>query len=350
MPFARTPAYGTSGPSGFSATQSVAVDFGSNANRGLLGDIFFENNFNPTVPTLVSVVIDPGGAAVSCTIGARRAGSVLNVSGYFYAFWAVGASVPTGVKTVTATASDGNGKPRMRCFPIDDATAISAESVNTGFSLAPTVTVSSAASQVVFGLLAAYILDSQTVAPTAPATQVTRVVEAAATGLAGAMWQEAGAASVTLDGTYTGSMTQWAMTAWSVTGHVASLTGAITADDALPTGVFGAPSSGVAGSIVLDPTMPAGQLAGVPGSTVRTLPFSRNSGARPVNLPENAIAVLSDSPALTRIAGAAGLTLGLDGRLSFSDPALPAPGTDVIVVTREADGRLGVERYQVVSG
>lgn len=237
MPFARTPAYGSNS---FSATQSASVDFGSNANRGLLGFIFFDNNFNPAVPTLTSVVIDPGGAAVSCTLGARRSGSiVLGPQGYCYAFWASGASVPTGVKTVTATANDGNGKPRMWCVPIDDATAISAEAVSTGLSLAPSVTVSSAASRVVFGLLAAYILDSQTVTPTAPATQVSRVLEAAAAGLAGAIWQEAGAASVTIDGAYTGSTAPWAMTAWSVTGASDTTPPIITG----PAGATGATSA-----------------------------------------------------------------------------------------------------------
>lgn len=128
-----------------------------------------------------------------------------------------------------------------------------------------------------------------------------------------------------------------------------SLTGNVEIDAAAVAGSLGQPDSSVTGSIAQDAAMPTGQFVGVAGNTVRTLPFSRNSGARPVSLPGNSMVVLSDDAAMTRIAGAADLLLGVDGRLALSDAALPAPGTSIIAVTREADGRLGVERYQVAA-
>jgi hypothetical protein len=349
MPNLLTPAFGAST---FSATLTIPVNFGSNPNRALFGQVFFDKNFEPNVGDVTSVVIDPTGANIACTIGARRAGvTVLGQPGFLQSFAAAG-SLPTGTKDVVITANTADGLPRGWCQPLDDTTALSAEVTSTGFNTAPSATVSSATGRKVYAMVAGSLADGQTITPSAPATQATRVLQAAAANFAGAIWQEDGAASVTIDGSYTGSTTQWAVTAFSATGPDpgATLTGSITGDDALPAGALGLQSSSVTGSIVLDATLPTGQAEGVAGSTVRTMPFSRNSGARPVSLPGNAIAVLTDDASLTRIAGATSLTLGLDGRLSFSDAALPAPGTSVIAVTREADGRLGVERYQVVSG
>jgi hypothetical protein len=109
------------------------------------------------------------------------------------------------------------------------------------------------------------------------------------------------------------------------------------------------PSGTVSGNAALAEIIASGGLSStLPGSIV-TLPFSRNpgNGARPVSLPNNAIAILSDDPSLQRLAGASGLLMGSDGRLTLAN-AIPAPaGTSVIAVTREADGKLGVERYQV---
>lgn len=216
MPNALTPAFGASG---FSATQTVSVNFGTNANRALLGVVFFDNNVAPA-STVSSVVIDPAGANLACTLGARRAGSTaLGVQGYFYAFWASGASVPTGTKDVVATSVSPDGKPRVWCLPLDDVSAISGEAVATGLSLAPSVALSSATGQTVYAMMAiSGMLDSQTLTPGTGTTSIARVLEATAGGLAGGIWQEAGAASVTIDGTYTGATAQWAMTAWSVTG------------------------------------------------------------------------------------------------------------------------------------
>ena len=127
------------------------------------------------------------------------------------------------------------------------------------------------------------------------------------------------------------------------------LTGDITTDAAAPTGQLGSaiPSS-LTGNITTAEAAPTGTLGAVL-STVTTLPFSRNPGlgARPVSLPNIALAVLTDDADLTRLAGSSALLMGSDGRLQLAN-GVPAPaGTSVIVVTREpgAGGALGVERY-----
>lgn len=88
-------------------------------------------------------------------------------------------------------------------------------------------------------------------------------------------------------------------------------------------------------------------LGAVTARIVRTLPFVRNNGFLPASLPSNALAVLSDDASMTRLAGATGLTMTAGGRLEHDNPAHPVVGTSVIVVTREADGKLGVDRVQV---
>jgi hypothetical protein len=101
-------------------------------------------------------------------------------------------------------------------------------------------------------------------------------------------------------------------------------------------------ANGTAFTIAIGSTPP-------PVRTVRTLPFSRNpgNGARPVSLPNNSVAVLADAAGLAPIVNQAGLAMGSDGRVQLDSSSLPASGTSVVVVTREADGKLGVERYQV---
>ena len=87
----------------------------------------------------------------------------------------------------------------------------------------------------------------------------------------------------------------------------------------------------------------SGSAAQQPG-TVTTYPFSRNNGFSPVSLPNNALAVLSDDANLVRIAGSAAVGMSAGGTLSYGVAGI-VPGTAYIVVTREADGKLGVERY-----
>jgi hypothetical protein len=127
---------------------------------------------------------------------------------------------------------------------------------------------------------------------------------------------------------------------------VADLTGNVTLDNVDPTGTLGLNPSSLTGSITLDAIAPTGTLGIAPGQ-VTTLPFVRNSGSRPLGLTAIAVAILSDDANMTRLAGATSLSLDGSGRLTYTGAGLPSVGTSVLVVTRESDGRLGLERYTV---
>ncbi len=125
------------------------------------------------------------------------------------------------------------------------------------------------------------------------------------------------------------------------------LTGNITADDSAPTGSLApTPPSSLAGSITLDEAVASGNL-GLQFSTLTTLPFTRNPGAggRVVSIANVALAVLTDDANLARLVGSTGILMGSNGRLTMAGNVPAPPGTSVVVVTREPDGKLGVERY-----
>lgn len=257
MPNSLTPAYAAST---FSSTCTASVNFGGNPDRALFGVIFFDNNVDPNTANVTSVVVDPGGANIACTLGARRAGSTtLGVGGIFYSFTAVG--MPTGTVNVVATCDVGTGRPSMICLPLDDVISVSVEQASTALSLSPSVTVPSAADQTVFGILAMFISDAQTVAASSPATQLVRILEANAGGLCGAIWQEAGAASVVLDGTITSPTPRWALTAISASGPGVGSGAITTLDGALNT------VTGEIASVPLTPTSTlTGALNGITGA------------------------------------------------------------------------------------
>ena len=126
------------------------------------------------------------------------------------------------------------------------------------------------------------------------------------------------------------------------TGPTASI--AITLDNAVFVG-GAAPAGSSSAAIII--TLADAVFAGSAGQQIGTLttyPFARNNGFAPVSLPNNALAVLSDDANLTRIAGSASVGMSAGGTLSVSQAGI-VPGTAYIVVTREADGKLGVERY-----
>jgi hypothetical protein len=257
-------------------------------------------------------------------------------------FYLAGASLPTGNLWVVGDVTYTDRKPGVVALLYDDASG-------------GPITVSAATNYAALGLSHALVLSGSVAGQLAVAgtffTEAAALTSPTSFRVNPQVIERASSdGSTTL--AWTNSPNAWMGASGVLVSGVSGVvvTGSITADDVLPTGGLGLQSSSVSGSITLDATLPTGQAQGFPGNTVRTLPFSRNSGARPVSLPSNAIAVLSDDAALARIAGASGLSLGVDGRLTFSDPALPAPGTTVIAVTREADGRLGVERYQVLPG
>jgi hypothetical protein len=121
----------------------------------------------------------------------------------------------------------------------------------------------------------------------------------------------------------------------------------LTLDNVEPTGTLGLnPSTLGASTLTLDAIAPTGTLGIAPGQ-VTTLPFVRNSGSRPLGVTAIAVAILSDDANMTRLAGATSLSMDSSGRVTYTGAGLPSVGTSVLVVTRESDGRLGLERYTV---
>lgn len=124
------------------------------------------------------------------------------------------------------------------------------------------------------------------------------------------------------------------------------LTGSITLDQVDASGSLSSNIALLTGNITLDEVLASGSMGLVPGS-VRTNPFSRNNGLHPSGLVNVAVAVLSDDASMGRLAGTTAVSQNADGTISFASAGLPSVGTSVIVITREADGKLGAERYTV---
>lgn len=127
---------------------------------------------------------------------------------------------------------------------------------------------------------------------------------------------------------------------------VADLAGSITLAGLDTSGSLASNVALLAGDLSVADVLASGALGLVPGS-VRTLPFARNNGTRPTGLINVAVAVLSDDASLLRLAGSTAIAQNGDGTISFSGAGLPGVGASVIVITREPDGKIGAERYQV---
>ena len=125
------------------------------------------------------------------------------------------------------------------------------------------------------------------------------------------------------------------------------LSGAITASDAAASGNLSTGASLLTGDVTTADAAPTGTL-GLQFSTVASLPFTRNpgNGGRLVNLPNIAVAVLSDEANLVRLNGSTGLLMAGDGRVTFANGVPVPPGSSVILLTREPglNGALGVDR------
>lgn len=203
----------------FAATRDVSVNFGSNADRGCLVLVFSEGVVTAGGTPITSCVIDPAGANLAMTAGTEQSGvTVIQSGGKVRAFWLASSSVPTGAKTIRVTCADGNGKPQVWALPFDGYTAVSAESLANGGTTTPAVTVASATGATVAAMVFAYAHpDTATMAPAGPATLVKRVLVADNPNLTGAMWQEAGASSVTIDGTWSAPSAVWGVVGWSLT-------------------------------------------------------------------------------------------------------------------------------------
>lgn len=144
----------------------------------------------------------------------------------------------------------------------------------------------------------------------------------------------------------TRGVSNYSIGAWEAASAGAALTGSITFDNVDASGSILSLPTALTGTITLADIAPSGTLGLVPG-TVTTNPFTRNTGSRPLGLTAVAVAILSDDANMTKLAGATSLSQDGSGRISYTGAGLPSTGTSVLVVTRESDGTLGLERYTV---
>lgn len=185
----------------------IGLDFGTNPNRGIILWVWTNGYFTaPDGTQVASVAIDPAGANIAVTgSGPSRvstSSSGVGGNGRLQMWYLASSSIPTGVKNIRVTAADGNAPLNVWAMSIDDVTVLSAPSYSEAYSAAPSLTIASASGAKVFGFVGEYAIpDAWTFTPSSPATQYRRINSTDMPYLQGVVWQEAGAASVTLDGT-----------------------------------------------------------------------------------------------------------------------------------------------------
>lgn len=320
---------------GFVNTVTIASqDVGTGANRAAYVAIG-ASNVNDT----------PTGVSVGTDVLTAQGSLFTDASGWKFRLYA-GALTVTGSQTITATWSNS--------FNVKLVIGLVLPSVNTGTLISdlttgnlatttsqPTWTIDSASGDTVVGLL--FLDNAATFSATSPATVLT------GTGLGGSIvthgMYEAGATSVTIDGTVAGATNIWRGFGFNVpAGGGGTLAGTITLDDMVLSGTFATGAlSQLAGGITLDDFLLSGFMGLAPGR-VDTNPFKNWTGTLlpGVTIPKLVFLKLSDMSTVLTLTNQ--VTAG-DGVLTVQNAAL-VPGTTYVVVAANADGSaLGAEIY-----
>lgn len=173
-------------------------------------------NANTGLTNVSSAAVDPAGANLAMTAGTQRSGAtVLDTAGNLRGF-AISGLALSGSKTVRVTFSDGDTNTRAWVVGYTGGTAVSASVLHDATSGSVTSTaVSSATGSTVVGFFAQNGVDS-TWTPTSPTATVRSVLTSDTAYVTGVVWEEAGAASVTLEGTVSPGF-HWVAESWSIT-------------------------------------------------------------------------------------------------------------------------------------
>lgn len=178
----------------WASSVTKSLDAGTNDNRCVL---VFAVTDRGSATTISSATY----AGVSMT---AHTAFTTGVSGYDGRLFYLG-NAASGANNVVVSYSDGNTKPKIIAVAysgVDTTTPVDQlANYNPGITTAPSATVTSAANDLVV-LMCAYN-GATAAAPSAPATERFDAVLAAA--FYGFVWDEAGAASVTIDGALTSS-------------------------------------------------------------------------------------------------------------------------------------------------
>jgi hypothetical protein len=188
----------------FANPVTKSVDVGSSSNRA--GFVFLGRHNNST-PLPVSVTIGTDSLTA-------RGSTFTDVDGRSWRLYA-GALTVTGTQTVTGNYDSGLGFAAMLGVVWDDVDAAVIESLQTGaaYTTTPSFTVSSATGDTVVAMLIQYATAGRSLTASSPATLET-VTDGGGTTGANVM-TEAGASSVTIDGTWSGSA-GWVGVAFSI--------------------------------------------------------------------------------------------------------------------------------------
>jgi hypothetical protein len=191
----------------FSATVTVAVNAGTNTNRC----IFAVATCPVSTSTTINSAVFNG---VPMTAGTQFICSTTNE--HVRAFWIFSdGNIPTGTSNLIVTCSDANGKPdcvAVAYSGVDGAAGVSGEVTGTALNTAPTWVVTSTASDIVVAL---WQMNggSTGITPTVPA--VSRYSHQSIDIWDEFAWEQVGASTVTIAGTFTTS-NAWAGTAVSL--------------------------------------------------------------------------------------------------------------------------------------
>ena len=193
------------GSTNFADPYTQTIDVGTGSDRAayvLVGRI----NSNFPIPNGVTIGSD--------TLTAQGGAAFTDLDGRSWRLYA-GALTVTGSQTLSADYTDGNGASQVIGVirsGVNTGTLISGLFTNAQYNTTPTATVSSATGDEVVMLICEYANQSRTLTPSSPATLLT------GTGIASTFRSavtEAGASSVTIDGSYSGTA-GWAMVAFNI--------------------------------------------------------------------------------------------------------------------------------------
>jgi hypothetical protein len=183
------------GSTNFADPYTQTIDVGSGSDRAayvLVGRL----NSNFPIPNGCTIGSD--------TLTAQGGAAFTDLDGRSWRLYA-GALTVTGSQTLSADYTDANGSAQVIGVirsGVNTGTLISGLTTGAAYNTTPTATVSSASGDEVVMLICEYANQTRTLTPSSPATVLT------GTGISTtfrSIMSEAGASSVTIDGSYSGS-------------------------------------------------------------------------------------------------------------------------------------------------
>lgn len=204
----------------FASSLDVTVDFASGTN--VCVECLCWTNGNSSGTATTGVAVDPAGINQALTADTDRSGPAHAglPTGRLRSFSGIVVSPPSGSVVIRMTCANADARPQMWVRLTNDVASVGTAVETNANNRSPSWTVTSATGDLVSAMYVMDTDDATTLAATSPATQRSRQTTAvsgaspAGNYLGGAVLDEAGASSVTIDGSITGGATPtWAGTA-----------------------------------------------------------------------------------------------------------------------------------------